>query len=110
VPKTAPVVGKVMIMGSALILEFRDQATPDSKAKPGGVREAEIWSKVGAPAPADGSACVYMGSGGSTTYLTVFDEADGGKPCWLCLRWKNARGEAGPWGPVFATKVPGGAA
>src|SRR6185295_16147536 len=59
-PKTAPVVTKVMIMGSGLVVEFRDVTTLDSKAKPAGVREAEIWSKVGGPAPADGGTCVYM--------------------------------------------------
>src|SRR5947207_1116987 len=45
-PTTVPVVGKVIIMSAGhLIVEFRDRGTPDTKEKPAGVREAEIWAK-----------------------------------------------------------------
>ncbi|HLX60431.1 MAG TPA: hypothetical protein VKX17_04025 [Planctomycetota bacterium] len=108
-PTTAPQVAKVIIMSAAhLVVEFRDQAAPNTKTKPVGVREAEIWTKVGAPPPLDGGECVYLGAASASPYLAVFDLADAGKQCWLCLRWKNARGDPGPWGPVFATMVPGG--
>src|SRR6185295_8891104 len=63
VPATAPFVSRVEVRGAGeLIVHFRDQLTPDSRAKPPGVREAEIWAKVDGPAPLNGSGCVYMGS------------------------------------------------
>jgi hypothetical protein len=108
VPTSAPVVSMASVIGAGeLRIDFRDQLTPNTKAKPAGVREAEIWSKVDGTAPADGSGCAYMGSDGATPYLAVFDVAQAGKPVWFCLRWKNTRGRTGPWGPVFATMVPG---
>ena len=88
-------------------MHFRDQMTPNSRAKPAGVREAEIWAKVDGTAPSDGSGCVYLGSDSATPYNAVFEPEKAGKPVWFCLRWKNTRGEVGPWGPVFATMVPG---
>lgn len=88
------------------LVEFRAQSSPHSKAKPAGVHHTEIWGKVGGPAPIDGSQCAYMGSDTTTPYSAVFQPGDEGKPVFYCLRYVNAKLEAGPWGPVFQGMVP----
>src|ERR1035437_3074399 len=42
------------------IIDFRNSASPKSKAKPAGVAGCEIWGKVGSPAPMDISQLAYV--------------------------------------------------
>jgi hypothetical protein len=35
-----------------------------------------------------------------------FPEADRGKTIYFCIRIENAKGQAGPWGPLLNTKIP----
>jgi hypothetical protein len=38
--------------------------------------------------------------------LFDFDEADRGKIVYFCIRLENAKGAAGPWGPLLSTIIP----
>lgn len=106
-PTTAPfVVSAIAQSALSQQLEFRDQGTPSKRAKPSGVTGAEIWCKVGAPAPIDGTGCTFIGLDTRTPYLAEFDPEDSGKAVWYVLRWVSTTGEPGPWGPVFAAVVP----
>jgi hypothetical protein len=35
-----------------------------------------------------------------------FDEQDRGKKVWFVVRLENAKGQSGPWGPLFWTMIP----
>jgi hypothetical protein len=35
-----------------------------------------------------------------------FDEQDRGKKVWFAIQLENAKGQAGPWGPLFWTVIP----
>jgi hypothetical protein len=35
-----------------------------------------------------------------------FAQEDSGKTAYFCVRYENAQGESGPWGPVFSSVVP----
>ncbi|GHU23995.1 hypothetical protein FACS1894172_15740 [Spirochaetia bacterium] len=41
-----------------------------------------------------------------TSYTFDFPETDRGKTVWFCIRLENAKGGAGPWGPLLWTIVP----
>jgi hypothetical protein len=38
--------------------------------------------------------------------LFDFDQADSGKTVYFCVRYENAKGEPGPWGPMFSSIIP----
>ncbi|MDR0611170.1 MAG: hypothetical protein LBG58_13755, partial [Planctomycetaceae bacterium] len=38
--------------------------------------------------------------------LFDFSQEDRGKTIFFCIRFENAKGEPGPWGPLFSTIIP----
>ena len=103
-PETAPV---ALVDTSERLrhkLKWRDESTPLSRAKPKGVTEAEIWSKVGGTAPADASECEFAAGSSKSSLVLNYAGADAGKPVYYLLRWKTAHNEFGPWSEtVIAT-------
>ena len=88
-------------------IHFRDATTPTSKAKPAGVRGAEIWMKVGTPAPVDASELSFVTLDTRTPHVITFDGADANKTVTYWLRWVSTGGGVGPWGPAVAATVTG---
>jgi hypothetical protein len=35
-----------------------------------------------------------------------FDQEDSGKTVYFCIRYENAKGKPGPWGPLFSAVIP----
>jgi hypothetical protein len=35
-----------------------------------------------------------------------FNQTDSGKMAYFCLRYENAKGQPGPWGPLFSAVIP----
>jgi hypothetical protein len=35
-----------------------------------------------------------------------FSQEESGKTIYFCVRYENAKGEPGPWGPIFSAVVP----
>ena len=104
VPQTAPMATVDTSRRLQHIIDFRDTASPKSKAKPAGVASCEIWGKVGSPAPTDISQMAYVATDSGTPYLAEYTGAQAGQMVYYWLRWVNPRGEKGPWSePVSAT-------
>jgi hypothetical protein len=104
VPATAPMATVDTSRRLQHIIDFRDSASPKSKAKPAGVAGCEIWGKVGSPAPTDISQMAYVATDSGTPYLAEYTGAQAGQMVYYWLRWVNTRGEKGPWSePVSAT-------
>ena len=95
IPTTAPTA--TVDTGERLqhTIHFRDTATPTSKAKPAGVRGAEIWMKIGTP-PVDSSELSFVTLDTRTPHVIHFDCADGGKTVTYWLRWVSTRDDKGP--------------
>lgn len=107
-PTTRPLVNIDASQRLQHIYHWRDEASPASKAKPPGVRHAELrlaLTAPGAAAPADPDAfTAAQATDTATPYLAVFDPADGGKTAHVLARWVSTRGDAGPWSlPASAT-------
>ena len=89
------------------IIHFRDELTPDSKAKPDGAHGAEIWLKIGGTPPVDHKECDFVATDSRTPYNYNFEGADAGKTAYYLLRWINSKGEAGPWSPLVQATITG---
>ena len=86
-------------------ISFADEATPTRKAKPKGVRGAQIWVKIGDPAPVDPSELTFLATDTRTPYLAEFDGADAKKVAHYMLRWESTRGETGPWSETASATI-----
>jgi hypothetical protein len=86
-------------------INFVDELTPTSRAKPDGVQGCEIWMKVGDPAPAGPDDVRYLALDTSTPYMVVFDAADASKTAYYMLRWMSTRGETGPWSATVSGTI-----
>jgi len=87
------------------ILQFFDESTPNSKAKPLGVRGCEIWTKIGGTPPVDEKELKYVATDTKSPYLVRFAGEDGGKIAHYWLRWVNTRNEPGPWSETISATV-----
>ncbi len=89
-------------------ISWFDEATPNSKAKPDGVRACEIWFKIasaGEGPPTDASQLSYMVSDTRTPYTYHFEGQDAGKTVHYWLRWVNTRNEPGPWSETISVTI-----
>ena len=86
-------------------IAFQDELTPTSKAKPAGVRGAQIWVKIGDPAPVDPNELTYLATDTRTPYVTDFDGVDGNKVAHYMLRWESTRGDVGPWSETASATI-----
>ncbi|HWL95456.1 MAG TPA: hypothetical protein VNT79_18200 [Phycisphaerae bacterium] len=103
-PTTAPIASIECSGRLRHKVNFVDEMTPTRRAKPLGVLGAEIWGKVGSPAPTDPSQLNFLGLCTRTPFVANYDGAAGGQMAYYWVRWVNHTGEKGPWGdPVNAT-------
>jgi len=86
-------------------INFVDELTPTSRAKPDGVQGCEIWMKVGDPAPVGPRDVHYLALDTRTPYTVEFDAADAGKTAYYMLRWMSTRGETGPWSATVSGTI-----
>ncbi|HYX29253.1 MAG TPA: hypothetical protein VE863_11865 [Pyrinomonadaceae bacterium] len=86
-------------------INFVDELTPTSRAKPDGVRGCEIWMKVGDPAPAGPNDVHYLALDTRTPYTVNFDASDAGKTACYMLRWMSTRGDTGPWSATVSGTI-----
>ena len=106
VPATRPAVQVESRPSFEHVVNWRDEMTPKSKAKPKGVRGAQIWVWIGPNPPADPAGFKWLALDSATPYLQVHDAGDVGKTAHYALRWENTRGETGPWSVVVSATVP----
>lgn len=107
VPLTSPVGSVDFSVRLQHTLNFSDEASLRSKAKPEGVHGCEIYMKVDGEAPKDASELTYVSTDTATPAVIKFDGAKVGKMVYYWLRWVNTRGEAGPWSVTLSAMVVG---
>ena len=87
------------------VIRFADELTPTRTAKPDGVMGAEVWVKIGDPAPADPSELTFLALDTRTPYTADYPGTDGNKTAHYMLRWVNTRGEKGPWSETASATI-----
>ena len=85
-------------------LRITDPDAEDSRAKPDGVRAAQVFRFFGDADPGDNSAYTFYGNATRFSFKVNFEAADRGRLVWYIARWENTRGETGDWSlPVSGT-------
>lgn len=107
VPTTRPVASCDTSQRLRHTINFMDEATPTSRAKPAGIMGCEIWVKVGGEAPSGPDGLQFLGMDTRTPYTAEYDGADAGKIAHYMLRWVNTRGEQGPWSQTVSATIGG---
>lgn len=102
VPASSPVATIDFSVRLQHIINFADEHTPRSKAKPAGVHGCEIWMKVNGAAD-----FTYLATDTATPYIATFDIAQAGQTASYRLRWVNTRGQQGPWSSIVSATVVG---
>lgn len=85
-------------------ISFTDE--DGKRGRPEKVRGCQIYCKEGAPVT-DEKELRMLTSDAASPYVHKFSIADVGKTFHYWLRWENARGETGPWGPFISGTVTG---
>lgn len=107
VPSSSPVGAIDFSVRLQHTINFSDEASPRSKAKPTGVHGCEIYTKIDGEAPKDISELTYVATDTATPYVVKFDGSKAGKMVYYWLRWVNTRGECGPWSITVSAMVMG---
>lgn len=81
-------------------LGFREQTTPDTRAKPDGVRGVQVWMCIlpkDAPTPRDNQGMTFLAEPRKLSRTVEFALADAGKYAWYLARWTDLAGNPGDW-------------
>ncbi len=104
-PTTRPLVTVDTSQRLQHTIAFQDELTPTSRAKPAGVRGAQIWVKIGDPPPTDPNELTFLATDTRTPYVANFDGADANQVAHYMLRWESTRGETGPWSETASATI-----
>ncbi|MDR1698949.1 MAG: hypothetical protein LBR75_03910 [Prevotellaceae bacterium] len=96
VPHTHPVLRIDFSEPQQHTIHIRDEKL-DSKQKPEGVKECEIWYKIASEQPTHDSELHYAGSATKSTFSIDFGAEEQGNKVWYKGRWVNTRGQHGTW-------------
>lgn len=105
VPTTRPLVTVDTSQRLRHVIAFVDELTPTRTAKPAGVMGAEVWVKIGDPAPTDPSELTFLAVDTRTPYTADYTGDDANKVAHYMLRWINTRGEKGPWSETASATI-----
>lgn len=106
-PATSPIIGIVAATPGELTATYRDQnSTPQSRAKPVGVKFLEVHMFAGTTAPASEAATPYLMDVTRTPFAIPTQPGDAGKTAFVYARWKNAKGQVGPWSALSQFTIP----
>ncbi len=108
-PSTIPVVSVISSFQRVVRVKLTDSLT-GKKAKPFGVSDAEIFTHIGATAPANVDDWKYQGQATRSVFdITFPGTVASGSKVWIAARWCNERGQAGgvsvPAGTVIVGSI-----
>lgn len=88
-------------------LNWKDNKTPTSRARPEGVVYTELHSYVGTTPPTDTSQFKMVETYTKNSATIEYTSADAGKTAYYNLRWVNSRKEKGPWSETVSATITG---
>jgi hypothetical protein len=106
-PTSRPVLQADTSQRLRITINFADEGTPTSRARPAGVMGCEIWMKLGGTPPADLSECQFLATDSRTPYTATFDGSEANQTAHFIGRWMSTRNEPGPLSETVSATVPG---
>lgn len=104
-PTSPPLLNVLGNLPGVQSLRFADSNTPDSRAKPFGVTELQLFRGVGDAEALPLSECQFYGKITRNPVEVNFTEADDGKIATYYARWATAKGEVGPWSVPVSFRI-----
>jgi len=87
-------------------IHFMDEATPNRRGKPSGVTGCEICLRLGGnPKSKNPKEYLLLDVPSASPYVVKHENSAGGEVAHYMLRWKNRRGDRGPWSQVYSATV-----
>jgi hypothetical protein len=96
-PTTTPVLSLVSQQVGVANLQYRDAASPTTKAKPFGAIQTEIWMDIPATGSPSLANATFVGLETKTPFQFTTPSGAAGKTVGLWARWTTRRGLTGPW-------------
>ena len=104
-PDTAPLLNIIGSTQGVQSLRYADSATPDSRAKPFGASELQLFRVIGTVENAPLADAAFYAKVTRNPVTVQFDEADDGKIVTYYARWASPRGEVGPWSVPVSMRI-----
>jgi hypothetical protein len=104
-PDTAPLLNIIESTQGVQELRYADSATPDSRAKPFGATELQLFRVIGTVESAPLSEAEFYAKVTRNPVKVQFDEADDGKIVTYYARWAGPRGDVGPWSVPVSMRI-----
>jgi hypothetical protein len=105
VPSTQPLLNILGNLPGTQTLRYSDSSTPDSRARPFGASELQLFLGIGTEEPAPLSACQFYGKFTRNPIEVSFSENDDGKLATYYSRWASPRGQVGPWSLPVSMRI-----
>lgn len=97
VPSTSPMLNIVAATQGAQTLRYSDSLTPDSRARPFGAANLQLFVAVADEEVTDPSQAQFYGAFTRNPIGVDFSAVDDGKKASFFGRWASAKGDVGPW-------------
>ena len=104
-PTTQPLINVLGNTPGMQSLRYADSDTPDSRAKPFGCSELQLFRGVGTEENMPLAQCQFYGKFTRNPIDVTFDEADDGKIATYYARWATQRGGVGPWSVPVSFRI-----
>jgi hypothetical protein len=105
-PPDTRVLASVRLAGPGeIIIEYYDEGLR-GRAKPAGVRGAEIAWAVRDTPPVDWSDLVHSSFCSRAPFRLTFERHLRGQILYFAPRWENTVGEKGPWNEIYNVVIP----
>ena len=88
-------------------IQFSDEATPLSRAKPYGAMGMELYRKIGGAAPVGVGEMEFVALDTATPYVADYAATDAGKTIYYQGCWVNRSGERSPFSQVVQATLVG---
>lgn len=88
------------------VIRYADNTTPDSRAKPAGALQMELWRTAAGAAVLSPDDCALWATLTKQPFNSVFGSGDRGKVATYFARWVTRTGLVGPWSAAIDMNIP----
>ncbi|MEX0776999.1 MAG: hypothetical protein WD042_14940 [Phycisphaeraceae bacterium] len=104
-PQSSPLLNVIAATPGAQTVRYSDTSTPDSKSKPFGASELQLFIAIGDAPTVDEDAAQFYGKFTRNPVGVAFAPQDDGKVATYFARWASRRGEVGPWSLPVSMRI-----
>jgi hypothetical protein len=104
-PTSQPLISVLGNLPGVQSLRYADSNTPESRSKPFGVTELQLFRGIGDTESLPLTECQFYAKITRNPVEVEFDEADDGKIATYYARWATAKGEVGPWSVPISFRI-----